>query len=174
MVQHFQLSAVVRLSECRKKHSFYSRKRKHSGCQWRVEAVAGAVGPAISGSSSTDSTSRKDTANVANIPKTTMFNPNPGTWGLFGPDACISICLVWKAHPIIPISYIFVTNSGHFKGIVKKNQHGIGKKKKKTEAQKWCKGVTRACLTRAPLSCSEVPVAMVTESFRWERTILKW
>ena len=57
-----------------KKHSFYSRKMKHSGCQWRVEAVAGAVGPAISGSCSTDSTSRKDTANVANIPKTTMFN----------------------------------------------------------------------------------------------------
>ena len=74
VVQHFQLSAVVRLSECRKKHSFYSRKRKHSGCQWRVEAVAGAVGPAISGSCSTDSTSRKDTANVANIPKATMFN----------------------------------------------------------------------------------------------------
>ena len=74
VVQHFQLSAVVRLSECRKKHSFYSRKRKHSGCQWRVEAVAGAVGPDISGSCSTDSTSRKDTANVANIPKTTMFN----------------------------------------------------------------------------------------------------
>ena len=67
VVQHFQLSAVVRLSECRKKHSFYSQKRKHSGCQWRVEAVAGAVGPAISGSCSTDSTSRKDTANVANI-----------------------------------------------------------------------------------------------------------
>ena len=63
--------AIVRM---KKKHSFYSRKRKHSGCQWRVEAVAGAVGPAISGSCSTDSTSRKDTANVANIPKTTMFN----------------------------------------------------------------------------------------------------
>ena len=74
MVQHFQLSAVVRLSECRKKNSFYSRKREHSGCQWRVEAVAGAVGPAISGSCSTNSTSRKDTANVANIPKTTIFN----------------------------------------------------------------------------------------------------
>ena len=74
MVQHFQLLAVVRLSECRKKHSFYSRKGKHSGCQWRVETVSGAVGPAISGSCSTDSTSRKDTANVANIPKTTMFN----------------------------------------------------------------------------------------------------
>ena len=50
---------MVQLSECRKKHSFYSQKRKHSGCQWRVEAVAGAVGPAISGSCSTDSTSRK-------------------------------------------------------------------------------------------------------------------
>ena len=63
--------AIVRMQ---KKHSFYLRKRKHSGCQWREEAVAGAVGPAISGSCSTDSTSRKDTANVANIPKTTMFN----------------------------------------------------------------------------------------------------
>ena len=59
MVHHFQLSAVVRLSECRKTHCFYSRKRKHSGCQWSVEAVAGAVGPAISGVSMTDSTSRK-------------------------------------------------------------------------------------------------------------------
>ena len=72
-VQHFQLSAVARLSECRKTH-FYSGKRKHCGCQWRVEAVAGAVSPAISGSCSTDSTSRRDTANVANIPKTTMFS----------------------------------------------------------------------------------------------------
>ena len=79
VVQHFWLSAVVRLSECRKKHSFYSRKRQHSGCQWCVEAVAGAVGPAISGSRSTDSTSRKDTANVANIPKTTMFNRHINT-----------------------------------------------------------------------------------------------
>ena len=79
VVQHFWLSAVVRLSELRKKHSFYSWKRKHSGCQWRVEAVAGAVGPAISGSCSTDSTSRKDTANVANIPKTTMFNRHINT-----------------------------------------------------------------------------------------------
>ena len=61
------------------KHSFYWPKRKHSGCQWRVEAVAGAVGPAISGSCSTDSTSRKDTANVANIPKTTMFNRHINT-----------------------------------------------------------------------------------------------
>ena len=79
VVQNFWLSAVVRLSECRKKHSFYSPKRKHSGCQWRVEAVAWAVGPAISGSCSTDSTSRKDTANVANIPKTTMFNRHINT-----------------------------------------------------------------------------------------------
>ena len=23
------------------------------------------------------------------------INPNPGTWGLLGPDACISIYLVW-------------------------------------------------------------------------------
>ena len=23
------------------------------------------------------------------------LNPNPGTWGLLGPDACISIYLVW-------------------------------------------------------------------------------
>ena len=53
---------------------FYLWKRKHSGCQWRVEAVAGAVGTAISGSCSTDSTSRKGTANIAIIPKTTMFN----------------------------------------------------------------------------------------------------
>ena len=74
VVQHFQLSAVVRLSECRKTHCFYSRKRKHSGCQWRVELVAGAVGPAISGSCSTNSTSRKGAANVANIPKTKIFN----------------------------------------------------------------------------------------------------
>ena len=37
--------------------------------QWRVDAIAGAVGQAISGSCSTDSTSRKETANVANIPK---------------------------------------------------------------------------------------------------------
>ena len=63
-----------RLSECRKTHGFYSRKRKHSGCQWHVEAVAKAVGPVFSGSCSTDSMGRKDTANVANIPKTTMFN----------------------------------------------------------------------------------------------------
>ena len=79
VVQIFLLSAVVQLSECRKRHSFYSPKRKHSDCQWRVEAVAGAVGPAISGSCSTDSTSRKDTANVANILKTTMFNRHINT-----------------------------------------------------------------------------------------------
>ena len=47
---------------------------KNSGCQWRVEAVAGAVDPGISGSCSIDSTSRKDTTNVANIPKTKMLN----------------------------------------------------------------------------------------------------
>ena len=55
------------------KHCFYSRNR-NPGCQWHVEAVAGAVGPAIAGSCSTDSASRNDTANVANIPQTTIFN----------------------------------------------------------------------------------------------------
>ena len=64
-------SAIVRMQ---KKTQFLFTEDVHSGCQWRVEAVAGAVGPAISGSCSTDSTSRKDTANVANIPKATMFN----------------------------------------------------------------------------------------------------
>ena len=51
---------------------FYSRKRKHSGCQWRLEAVAGAVGLAVSRSRSTDSNSQKDTGNVASIRKTTV------------------------------------------------------------------------------------------------------
>ena len=39
---------------------------------------------------------------------------------------------------------------------------------------KWCGWVTRAWLTWAHLAWSEVPVIMVTESFRWETTILKW
>ena len=63
--------AIVRVQ---KKHGFYSQKKKHSGCQWRLEAIAGAVGPAISGSCSTDIMSRKDTANIANIPQNSMFN----------------------------------------------------------------------------------------------------
>ena len=58
-----------------------------------------------------------------------IVNPNLGTWGLLGPDACISIYLVWWTHPIIPISYVFITTSDHFKVIVnKKFQRGIGKK----------------------------------------------
>ena len=40
---------------------FYPRMRKYSRSQWREEAVAEAVGPAISGSC------RRDTSNVANI-----------------------------------------------------------------------------------------------------------
>ena len=39
-----------------------------------MAVVAGALGLAIPGSCSTDSTSRKDTANVANIIKSTIFN----------------------------------------------------------------------------------------------------
>ena len=53
---------------------FYSWKMKHSGCQWCAEAVAWAVAPATSGSCSTDSTSRKDTTNVANMPKLQFLN----------------------------------------------------------------------------------------------------
>ena len=52
-----------------KKTQFLFTEEETFWLQWRVEAVAGAVGPAISGSCSTDSTSRRDTANVANVPK---------------------------------------------------------------------------------------------------------
>ena len=48
------------------------------------------------------------------------INPNPGTWGLLGPDACISINLVWLTDPVIPIFFVFVTNSAHFKVIATK------------------------------------------------------
>ena len=53
---------------------FYSWKMKHSGCQWCAEAVAWTVAPATSGSCSTDSTSRKDTTNVANMLKVQFLN----------------------------------------------------------------------------------------------------
>ena len=49
----------------------------------------------------------------------TYINPNLGTWGLVGPDACISIYHVGLIHPIISISYIFFINSVDFKGIAK-------------------------------------------------------
>ena len=42
------------------------------------------------------------------------------------------------------------------------------------EIQKWRRGVTRAWLARAPLPWSGVPVTMFAESFKWERTILRW
>ena len=58
---------------------------------------------------------------------------------------------------------------------MKKNQRGIEKKViVRPGTQKWRRWVTRACLTRAPFPWSDVPVTMVTESFRWETTILKW
>ena len=41
------------------------------------------------------------------------------------------------------------------------------------ETQKWHRGVTRACLTRVPLSWSEVLVTMVTEIFKLENHTLK-
>ena len=56
----------------------------------------------------------------------------------------------------------------------KKKSMWCCKKITTADTQKWCRGVTRAYLTLAPLHWSEVPVAMVTESFRWEMTILKW
>ena len=60
--------AVVR-KQNRKIHCLYSWRKKYSGCQWRVEAIAGDLGSAIS------STNCKDTENVVNIKKkTTMFN----------------------------------------------------------------------------------------------------
>ena len=103
------------------------------------------------------------------------FNPNPGTCGLFGPDTCISVHLVWLTHPVIPISYVFVTNSAHFEVIMKTIFNVVlGKKIMITETQKLHRGVTRACLTRAPLPWSEVPATMATESLRWETTIPKW
>ena len=58
--------AIVRMQKTR---CFYSWKRKHSGCQWRIEVIAGASGPAISSLCSTGSTNRTDMANVANILK---------------------------------------------------------------------------------------------------------
>ena len=48
-------------------HQYYATCGKHSDCRWRAEAVSRAVGPTVSGSSSTDSTRRNYTANVANI-----------------------------------------------------------------------------------------------------------
>ena len=61
--------AIVRMQ---KQHCFYSQNRKHSGWQWLVEAVAGAVSLAISGSHSNDSMRLKDTINV-NIKKNTIL-----------------------------------------------------------------------------------------------------
>ena len=80
-----------------------------------------------------------------------QVNPNPGTWGLFGPGACISIYTVWSKHPIIPISHAFVTNSAYInEKNSEKNSMWYGKKTITPEIQKWRRGVIRACLARAP------------------------
>ena len=66
--------AVAQLSECRKRHWFYSQKKKHFSCQWRVEVVAGAVGPADPGPCSSNRVSWKDAVNAVDIKEIQSVN----------------------------------------------------------------------------------------------------
>ena len=105
---------------------------------------------------------------------TSVCQPLTGYLGPFRPGRVYFHLPDLIDRPIIPISHVFVTNSAHFKVRARKISMWCCEKITTPETQKWRRVITRAYLTRAPLHWSEVPVAMVTESFRWEMTILKW